>query len=74
MLKRLNEKVVSFKEKVVRLVNNETGAQTVEWVALAAIILVLLMAVGTVFGGDSSIGEAVVKKISEIIGKTKSID
>ena len=74
MLKQLNGKVLSFKEKFVRLVNNEKGAQTVEWVALAAIILVLLMAVGSVFGGDTSIGEAVVEKISEVIGKVKSIE
>ncbi len=50
------------------LVNNERGSQTLEWVAIGGIILVLMAAITTVFQGDQSVGQAIVNKLVELIG------
>ncbi|WP_070120410.1 hypothetical protein [Bacillus marinisedimentorum] len=50
------------------VIDNEKGSQTLEWVAIGGIILVLMAAITTVFQGDSSVGQAIVDKLTELIG------
>ncbi len=53
-----------------KYVNNERGAQALEWVALGLVVLAVMAAVATaVQGNGSSIANAIVEKIAELIGK-----
>ena len=46
----------------------EKGIETVEWIALAAVILVLLLAIMAVFSEQGrAVGEAIIAKLIDII-------
>ncbi|WBL15383.1 hypothetical protein [Sutcliffiella sp. NC1] len=52
------------------VVKNERGAQTIEWVALAVVILFLMAAVATAMSGQGgNLAQSIVSKISELINK-----
>ncbi|USG65682.1 hypothetical protein NDK47_26890 [Brevibacillus ruminantium] len=55
--------------KVTGALQNEKGAQAVEWIALAGVVIVILGAIQGVFkdGGDTAVGKAVSKTLSNII-------
>ena len=64
---------VRFKKLYSRLIvlshnlQAEDGIETIEWIGLAAVVLVLLGAVATVFGGDSSVGNALTGALVRLI-------
>ncbi|WP_408009132.1 hypothetical protein ACJROX_02085 [Pseudalkalibacillus sp. A8] len=67
MVKKMVENMTAVFNKYV---NNERGAQALEWVALGLVVLAVMAAVATaVEGNGSSIANAIVEKIAELIGK-----
>lgn len=61
-------KVQNVMEEARNVLNNERGAQTIEWVALALVILFLMAAVATAMEGNGgNIAGEMVSKISELI-------
>ncbi|QRG70430.1 hypothetical protein JNE38_03285 [Brevibacillus choshinensis] len=55
--------------KVTTSLNNQRGAQAIEWIALAGVVLAVFAAIQTVFKGDTAVGKAVSDTLSSIIGK-----
>ncbi|MGG3885351.1 hypothetical protein [Brevibacillus panacihumi] len=53
--------------KVFVSVRNERGAQAIEWIALAGVILAIFAAIQTVFKDDEAVGGAVSDTLSNII-------
>ncbi len=48
----------------------EKGVETVEWIALAAVILVLLLSIMAVFSEQGrAVGEAIIAKLTEWINR-----
>lgn len=54
------------------LSSDEGGLETVEYIAMIFVALVLLMAVAAVLGDDEKIGKAFIDKAVELIGKIGS--
>ncbi len=50
-----------------RYVNNEVGAQALEWVALGLVVLAIMGVIAAGIDGDTSIGKAITAKLSEWI-------
>ncbi|MED4571644.1 hypothetical protein [Brevibacillus agri] len=46
---------------------NQKGAQSIEWIALAAVVLAVLGAVATFFSKDENVGNAVSGTLSDVI-------
>lgn len=70
LMQGLYVKVEGMMNQAKDVVKNERGAQTVEWVALALVILFLMAAVSTAMKGNGGeIANAMLAKISELIGK-----
>ncbi|GED30379.1 hypothetical protein BCE02nite_15200 [Brevibacillus centrosporus] len=59
----------SLYAKVTHSLRNQRGAQAIEWIALAGVILAVFAAIQTVFDGDTAVGKAVSETLSNIIGK-----
>jgi Flp pilus assembly pilin Flp len=47
--------------------DNQKGAQAIEWIALAGVILAVFAAIQTVFKDDTAVGGAVSSTLSKII-------
>jgi hypothetical protein len=52
-----------------RYVNNERGAQALEWVALGLVVLAVMGAIASGIGEDTSLGKTIMSKLSELVGK-----
>lgn len=65
----LTSMYVKAASKYEGLIKNERGSQTLEWVGIAAVIVIIVGAISQVFNGDSTIGEAIKTKISGWISK-----
>ncbi|REK66988.1 MAG: hypothetical protein DF221_03510 [Brevibacillus sp.] len=56
--------------KMLVSLNNQKGAQAIEWIALAGVILAIFAAIQLYFNnGEESVGEAISKTLSNIIKK-----
>lgn len=53
--------------KAAGAIQNQKGAQAVEWIALAGVVIVILGAVQTFFSSDKEVGKAVSTTLSNII-------
>lgn len=49
--------------------HNEKGAQAIEWIALAGVVIAIFAAIQTVFKKDNAVGEAISSTLSAIIKK-----
>ena len=50
--------------------NEEEGAEAIEWIAMVAVILILLLVVGQVFQSEgTNVGQAIIGAITTWIGK-----
>lgn len=49
--------------------HNQKGAQAIEWIALAGVVIAIFAAVQTVFKTDKAVGGAVSSTLSAIIQK-----
>ncbi|QFT87763.1 hypothetical protein FIU87_03775 [Bacillus sp. THAF10] len=73
MMQGLAAKAQGLMVQARNAVNNERGAQTIEWVALALVILFLMAAVSTAMKGNGGdIASSMVNKISELIKRVGS--
>ncbi|MCM3576027.1 hypothetical protein M3172_22930 [Mesobacillus subterraneus] len=52
-----------------RYVNNERGAQALEWVALGLVVLAVMGAIASGIGKDTSLGQTIMSKLSELVSK-----
>jgi len=53
--------------RVTGALENQKGAQAIEWIALAGVVLAIFAAVQTFFKGDEAVGKAVSDTLSKII-------
>lgn len=66
-------KLLNAVKKSTAVVRNEKGAQAIEYVGLVAIVVILIVALLPLFGGDGddSIAKMLVDKIKDFIGQIK---
>ncbi|GEN44527.1 hypothetical protein [Alkalibacillus haloalkaliphilus] len=64
MFNRVFEKVMSRAGEVTK---EERGSQTLEWIGIAAVIVILVGVISTAMSGATDIGDQVVGKIVELI-------
>lgn len=50
-----------------RYVNNERGAQALEWVALGLVVLAIMGVIAAGINGDTSLGKAIIDKLKGMI-------
>ncbi|NGQ97047.1 hypothetical protein G3578_17940 [Brevibacillus sp. SYP-B805] len=55
--------------KVTSPLHNEKGAQAIEWIALAGVVMAILGAVSTLLSKDELVGNAVANTLKKIIEK-----
>ncbi|RZT13018.1 hypothetical protein [Fictibacillus sp. BK138] len=67
MFTKLYVKTVNAWENVTRKVQNERGAQALEWIALGMLVLAIMAAIATAFKGDTSVGTAVKNQLIKLI-------
>ena len=48
---------------------DQTGAQTIEWIALGILIMALMAGAAAVVSRDNSLGETIVRMIERILNK-----
>ncbi|MHA6482830.1 Flp family type IVb pilin [Paenibacillus sp. strain BS8-2] len=65
------KKMLHFGRNSLAVVRNEKGAQAIEYVGLVAIVVILIVALLPLFGGDGddSIAKMLVDKIKEFINQ-----
>ncbi|MDQ0157128.1 hypothetical protein [Robertmurraya andreesenii] len=54
-------------ETYIRYVNNEKGAQALEWVALGLVVLAIMGVIAAGLQGDTSLGKSIIKKLKDMI-------
>lgn len=64
MLKKTWNKMNSV---YARYVNNERGAQALEWVALGLVVLAIMGVIAAGIEGDKSLGQAIITRLKEMI-------
>ncbi|WP_017185813.1 hypothetical protein [Alkalibacillus haloalkaliphilus] len=64
MFNRFIEKMMS---RAVEVTKEERGSQTLEWIGIAAVIVILVGVISTAMSGADGIGDDVVEKIRELI-------
>ncbi len=70
MMKNLMRKAyVRFDGALHNALHNERGAQAIEWIALAGVVLAVFGAISVYFKGNTEVGTAVSGTLSDIIGK-----
>ncbi|MFB1083285.1 hypothetical protein [Jeotgalibacillus sp. JSM ZJ347] len=58
-MKKLNELTLQMISKLMVPVQNERGSQTLEWLGIAAVVVLVVGLVSTAFGDGESIGNSV---------------
>ncbi|WP_201716815.1 hypothetical protein [Rossellomorea arthrocnemi] len=66
-MKKLTELYTKCSIKLDGMIRNERGSQTLEWIGIAAVIVILVGVISQAFSNDTEIGKAVVKKIKGMI-------
>ncbi len=69
MFKKVNELFVKSSLKVRGMIENERGSQTLEWIGIAAVVVIVVGIISTAFSSDAEFGKTVVKKFSDWIAK-----
>ena len=59
---------VKASTRVGGLLKNERGSQTLEWIGIAAVIVILVGLVSTAFG-DSDLGGTIIEKFESLLDK-----
>lgn len=56
--------------QAIRMIwRDQTGAQTIEWIALGILIMALMAGAAAVVSRDNSLGETIVRMIERILNK-----
>ncbi|WP_061810886.1 hypothetical protein [Rossellomorea vietnamensis] len=66
-MKKLTELYTKCSFKLDGMIRNERGSQTLEWIGIAAVIVILVGVISQAFADDTKIGNAVVEKIEGMI-------
>jgi hypothetical protein len=66
-MKKLTEVYTKCSMKMDQMINNERGSQTLEWIGIAAVVVIVVGVISTAFSGDEGFGDAVVTKFSDMI-------
>ncbi|MEW4328476.1 hypothetical protein Q0N12_17650 [Rossellomorea marisflavi] len=66
-MKKLTELYTNCSVKLNGMIRNERGSQTLEWIGIAAVIVILVGVISQAFSNDTSIGKAVLDKIKSMI-------
>lgn len=63
----MRKQLISLYAKCENMVNNERGAQTLEWVAIGAVVVTIAALLGNAFDGNSIKGivDAILGKIQD---------
>jgi hypothetical protein len=67
MMKKLNEMYVKSSMKIQGMIKNERGSQTLEWIGIAAVVVIVVGLISTAFANDQSFGNAVKTKLTDMI-------
>jgi cytochrome b len=54
--------------KLMNQLSNEKGSQSLEWLGIAAVIVIIVGMISQVFGGDTAFGDAIKNKLVEMVG------
>lgn len=54
--------------KAMVYTNNERGSQSLEWIGIAAVIVILVGTISTLFASDTSFAQAILEKLVEFVG------
>ncbi|CAJ1004236.1 MULTISPECIES: hypothetical protein [Brevibacillus] len=66
----LTNTIQKWYAKMLVSLNNQKGAQAIEWIALAGVILAIFAAIQLYFNkGETSVGNAISETLSNIIKK-----
>jgi hypothetical protein len=66
-MKKMTELYTKCSIKLNGMVRNERGSQTLEWIGIAAVVVIVVGVISTAFSGDQQFGKDVVKKFSNMI-------
>ncbi|WP_244093916.1 hypothetical protein [Jeotgalibacillus sp. R-1-5s-1] len=66
-MKKLNEWYFKAMNAAASKVNNERGSQTLEWLGIAAVVVIVVGVISQAFAGDTGIGDAIKSKFEEFI-------
>lgn len=67
MLEKYNEICRGAAASVKAKLSNERGSQTLEWIGIAAVVVIVVGVISQAFSGDTSIGDAVKTKFTGFI-------
>ncbi|MVP01598.1 MULTISPECIES: Flp family type IVb pilin [Paenibacillus] len=70
MRKQLGTWLYAAGQRTIQPLRNQKGAQAIEYIGVAALVVVLIMALISAFG-DGGIAEKLVGKLNEFIDKIK---
>ncbi|MDZ5713682.1 hypothetical protein [Jeotgalibacillus haloalkalitolerans] len=66
-MKMLNEWTLKLLMVVAAPVKNERGSQTLEWLGIAAVVVIVVGVISQAFYGETAVGDAVSGKFIEFI-------
>ncbi|GIO25841.1 hypothetical protein [Ornithinibacillus bavariensis] len=66
-MKKINGYYVRVMNKLNSWKKEETGSQTLEWLGIAAVVVIVVGIISTVFSNDNSIGDTVKQKFSDFV-------
>ncbi|WP_370296576.1 hypothetical protein [Rossellomorea marisflavi] len=66
-MKKLTELYTTCSVKLNGMIRNERGSQTLEWIGIAAVIVILVGVISQAFSNDTQIGKDVVEKFGDMI-------
>jgi hypothetical protein len=58
---------VKAMNKTAGLLKNERGSQSLEWIGIAALIVIVVGGLSQVFSGNTEFGDAIKKKLIELV-------
>jgi cytochrome b len=53
--------------RLMSQLTNERGSQSLEWLGIAAVIVIIVGMISQVFGGDTAFGDAIKDKLVEMV-------
>ncbi|RDI37943.1 hypothetical protein [Falsibacillus pallidus] len=68
-MNKLTELYVKASIKVQEMIRNEKGSQTLEWIGIAAVVVIVVGIISTAFSNNNEFGNKVVEKFNSLIGQ-----
>jgi cytochrome b len=68
-MKTMTKWYVKMTNKANQYVCNERGSQTLEWIGIAAVVVICVGLISTAFSGDTTFGKKVLDKFTGFIDK-----